>query len=218
MKYLQIMAFLALCVFALLTACSCLYMRAAPADRDSVRLYVLASEEYAGGRFSSAAEILNGANKFPPALMLRAKAEYFSGDIEKAEITCRKILKIRKSSREAKLYLARCLREKGDISGAVKEAEALLADDPYDMRALRFMAEISCDEGRNDEAAAYLDKAAELSAECALVLLDRARMRWTAGKSRDALEDLARAKAMLPWDTPLLRSITNLENLIKEIM
>jgi hypothetical protein len=61
----------------------------------------------------------------------------------------------------------------------------------------------------------FLDRASEFSAESAMVLLDRARLRWIAGNSNEALEDLSRARAMLPWDTPLLRSILNLENIIK---
>jgi len=192
-------------------------------DTEMIRLYVRASDMYAQGRFTEVSEILHGQNKFPPALILRAKAEYFSGDLEKAERSCRKAIKLRPSSLEAQLYLARILRESGDLAGAQKAAEALLADNPQDIRALRFAAELACDMGKFDEAVILLDKAAEYSAEIAMVLLDRARLRWIAGigdktAQQAALEDLSRAKAMLPWDTPLFRTISNLEKIINEVM
>jgi tetratricopeptide (TPR) repeat protein len=181
-------------------------------------MYVRASEAYALGRFAETADILHGEKKFHPALILRAKAEFFLGDLEKAEKTCRRALKTRPSSLEAKLYFARILRERGDTEGAEAAAQSMLADNPQDIRALRFAAEIAGDAGKSDEAAVLLDRAAEYSAESALVLLDRARLRWTAGRRAEALEDLSRARAMLPWDTPLLRSILNLEKTIKEVM
>ena len=56
-----------------------------------------------------------------------------------------------------------------------------------------------------------------------MVLLDRARLRWVSAGAdetalRSALDDLSRAKAMLPWDTPLLRSISNLERTINGVL
>jgi len=163
-------------------------------------------------------DILDGVKGFPPALVLRAKAEYFSGDLEKAEKSCREAIKHRPSAFEAKLYLARILHEKGDLSQAIQLAESLLADNPQDFRSLRLASELALETGKGEEAAALLDKAAELSAECALILLDRARQRWVAGKGTDALEDLGRARAMLPWDTPLVRSIEHLETRIREAL
>ena len=185
-------------------------------DTPTVLLYIRASDAYAQGRFIQVSEILKKTNNFPPALILRAKAEYFSGDLEKAEKSCRRAIKLRPSSVEANLYLARILREKGDFTSAAKTAEVLLADNPQDIRTLRFAADLAMDAGKFDEAVILLDRAAEFSSESALVLLDRARLRWIAGRNQDALEDLSRAKAMLPWDTPLLRSITNLEKIVSE--
>jgi Putative Zn-dependent protease, contains TPR repeats len=187
-------------------------------NQKTILLYIRASETYAQGKFTETVESLNKEKKFPPSLLLRAKAEYFSGDIEKAEKTCRGLLKIQPSFYEGKLYLAKILREKGNPGAALQITESLLADYPQDIRALRFAAELAGEAKKYDEAAVFLDKAAELSAESALVLLDRARLRWVAGKGTEALEDLSRAKAMLPWDTPLLRSINNLEKTIKEVM
>jgi len=199
--------------FAIFCATSC----AKSPKKETILLYVRASDAYAQGRFTEAAEILRKQNNFPPALVLRAKAEYFNGNLDKAEKSCRRALKLRPSSLEATLYLARILREKGDLKGAESVMESLLADNPQDIRALRLSAEIASDARKFNEATIFLDRAAEFSAESALALLDRARLRWTAGKKAEALEDLSRAKAMLPWDTPLLHSISNLEKTIKEV-
>ena len=204
----------ALVCAAILLSASCTQT----ADKETVLLYVRASEAYAQGKFAETVEILRREKTFPPALMLRVKAEYFSGEFDRAEKYCRRLVKMRPSSFEARLYLARILREKGDFSGAVKLTEFLLTDNPQDIRTLRLAAELAADMGKNDEAAAFLDRAAELSAESAMVLLDRARLRWIAGRGAEALEDLSQARAMLPWDTPLSRSITNLEKRIKEAM
>jgi len=201
-----ILAFVLLCA-----ACN-----SKPPDVETLRLYINASEAYAQGKLSEVIKILQTQNKFTPAVILRAKAEYFSGDLEKAENSCRRALRLRPSSFEAAFYLARILRESGDLAGAMELTEILLTDNSQDIRALRLASEIAYEKERYDEALSFLDRAAEFSAESAMALLDRARLRWIAGKGGQALEDINRAKAMLPWDTPLLRSIINLEKTIKE--
>ena len=206
-KYFILIIILCVCV----SAC-----REKPPDIEILRLYVMASEVYAQGQLSEAAKILQNQNKFPPALVLRAKAEYFSGELEKAEKSCYMALKLRPSSFEAAFYLARILLETGNSAGAQELTENLLTDNPQDIRALRLASEIAYENEKYGEALAFLDRAAEFSAESAMVLLDRARLLWIAGKGEQALEDISRAKAMLPWDTPLLRSIINLETTIKE--
>ena len=204
----------ALIISALLFSVSC---NKEP-NAEKIRLYARASQAYSAGDFYEAIEILKEEKKFPPAVILRAKAEYFYGDLINAEKSCRRALKLRPSSFEAKMFLARIMREKGSLENAVELTESLLADNPQDIRALRFAAELSGETGKNDEAAALLDRACEFSAESAMALLDRARLRWIAGKGQEALEDLSRARAMLPWDTPLLRTISNLERTIKGVM
>ncbi|MCL2800482.1 MAG: tetratricopeptide repeat protein [Treponema sp.] len=185
-------------------------------DAETMRLYVRASDAYSQGNFLEVIEILKKQNNFPPALILRAKAEYFFGDLQSAKKTCRRVLKLRPSSIEAQLYLARILREERDLAGAQEITESMLADSPQDIRILRFAAELAADSGKYDEASALLDRASEYTAEGAMVLLDRARLRWVSGRAEEALEDITRAKAMLPWDTPLMRSMTSLEKLISE--
>ena len=188
------------------------------ADQQTLRLYANAHELYSNGRFFETAELLNSVNHFTPALTLRAKAEYFSGDINRAENSFKRAVKTRPGNFEARLYLARILRDRGEAAKAKQLVENLLADNPHDVRALRFAATLAMELGDPAGASVLLDQAAELSADGAMVLLDRARLSWIAGKGGEALEDLARARAMLPWDTPVARSIDQLENRIAEEM
>jgi len=82
-------------VVVILSACS------KTPDQKTILRYVRASEAYANGNFTETLENLGKEKKFPPSLLLRVKAEFFSGDIEKAEKTCRKLLKIKPSFKEA---------------------------------------------------------------------------------------------------------------------
>lgn len=187
-------------------------------DEDSLRLYINAHELYASGHFSETAELLKNTKNFSPMLTLKAKSEYFMGDLDLAEKSCRRAIKSRPSAFEAKMYLARVMREKGYNDEAHKLTEELLADNYNDPGLLRFAASLAMEQGDVAGASALLDHAAEQTADGAMVLLDRARLRWVAGKGPEALEDLSRARAMLPWDTPLARSINNLESRITEAM
>jgi tetratricopeptide (TPR) repeat protein len=187
-------------------------------DDETLLRYVRAQKTYGEGGFSETIKLLHGIQKFAPALVLKGKAEYFSGDPAAAEVSFRRARRRNPASAEAGLYLGRILRERGDHAGAEAVAESLLADDPLDIRVLRLAADLAREGGRADAAMAYLDRAAEASAETALVFVDRARARWIAGKGADALEDLEKARALLPWDTPLARSIKNLESTIREAL
>jgi predicted Zn-dependent protease len=185
-------------------------------DEKTALLYARAASAYAGGRFSESAALLKGLMNFPPALTLRGKAEYFSGEAEAAEKSLRRSLALRPSGAEAALYLARLLREKGELREAGIIIEGLLEDDPRNIRALRFAADLAREKGASGEeaAAVFLDRAVEAAAESALVFIDRARLRWIRGNDEGALEDLRRAKDLLPWATPMIRSIENLEKTI----
>jgi len=185
---------------------------------DDIKLYANALGLYSNGEFSKTAELLSGVNKFLPALTLRAKAEYFSGGLNQAEKSCRRVLKYQPANFEVKLYLARIFREMGQSEKVKELVDGMMADNPNDLRLLRFAAVFAEEQGNMVQAAMLLDKAAELSADSAMVLLDRARLRWIAGKGTDALEDLSRAKAMLPTGVPVFRSIYQLEKTIKEVL
>ena len=188
------------------------------ADIQTLRLYANASEMYSSGNFFETIMLLNNIKAFPPALVLRAKAEYFSGELDRAEKSCRQAIRRQPGSFEAKLFLARILREKGETEKAGQLTEKLLADNSHDIRLLRFAASLALEKGNAEGASELLNQAAELSAEGAAVLLDRARLYWVSGRGADALEDLARARAILPWDTPIARSINQLEKRITEAM
>jgi hypothetical protein len=96
----------------------------------------------------------------------------------------------------------------------------VLGEDPQNIRALRLGADLARDKGPagDADASVFLNRAADASFETALVFLDRARFRWAGGKGAEALEDLQRARALLPGDVPLVKSIEKLENVILEVL
>ena len=119
--------------------------------------------------------------------------------------------------------MARLFRENGDTETAVKLVETILADNPNDIRALRLAASLARERGVSGEAASavLLDRAVEASwqvaADAALVLLDRARLRWNGGNSDDALEDLHRARAFLHGEGAVAKAIETLHGIISEV-
>jgi tetratricopeptide (TPR) repeat protein len=188
-----------------------------PAPREETLIrYAKARSLYDEGRVGEAAALLAGEGRFVPALVLRGKAEYFSGNHAEAEKTFRRALKIRPSAAEAALYLARTLQEER-AAEALALVESLASDNPLDTRVLRLAAGLENDRGPEGRAAAlaYLDRAAEAASEYALVFIDRARFRWTAGKAGETLEDLARARALLPRDSSMLRAVDRLESAVR---
>jgi tetratricopeptide (TPR) repeat protein len=183
---------------------------------DDLLLYAKASGVYHEARYDEAAELLSGLGDFPPALTLRGKALFFSGDDAAAEKCLRRALRFYPNGTEAGLYLARLLREKGDTEEAAKLAENILSGDPQNIRTLRLASDLARDRGPagEAEASAFLDRAVEASVETALVFLDRAKIRWTSGNKQGAMEDLNKARELLPYDSPLMRSVKTLESAI----
>jgi Flp pilus assembly protein TadD len=192
---------------AALTACA-----KDKADDKTLLLYAKASSAYAKGNYNETAELLSTVKNFVPALVLNGKALYFCDDTAGAESNFRKALRLNPSSAEASLFLARLLRDSGRNDEARRTVEALIRNNPQDIRALRLASDLAG--GDSESAAAFLNQAVEASAESALVFIDRARLRWIGGNGEGAMEDLRRAEALLPWDTALSRSIRELRFLI----
>ena len=203
------------CLLVCLLACQA----AAPGD-ETLLLYARAQDLYREGRFAETARMLAGEAKFVPALVLRGKAEYLSGDLASAGKTLKRALALRPHDNEASLFLARLHRETGNTAEAQSLVEKILGDNPSDIRALRFAAELARERGVSGEAASavLLDRAVEASAESALVFLDRARLRWSGGNRMGALEDLRRARALLSDDSPVLKAVVRLESIISEVL
>ncbi|MDR2095685.1 MAG: hypothetical protein LBP76_09245 [Treponema sp.] len=189
-------------------------------DEETLLRYARAAQFYSDGRFREAAGVLEGDKNFPPALTLRGKAEFFCNEDEKAEKSFRRSLALRSSGTEARLYLARIHRGRGQIREAEALIEAVLQDDPEDIRALRLAADIAGEKGPQglEVAAALLDRAVDSSSETALVFLDRAKNRWIAGNGIAALADLRSAKVIAREDSSLFRAIENLEKTVLERM
>ena len=206
--------------FVFLLILFCLWACASPAPGDdTLLLYARCQEVYREGRFAEAAKMLAGEASFVPSLVLRGKAEYLCGDLDAAGKSLKRALTLKSHDTEASLFLARIFRETGDPKEAQKLAEKILGDNPRDIRALRFAAELARERGVSGEAAsaAFLDRAVEASAELALVFLDRARLRWSGGNRGGALEDLRRARALLPEDSPVQKAAERLESIIREV-
>lgn len=189
-----------------------------PSD-DSLLLYASARNVYREGRFEKAASMLAGEKSFAPALVLRGKSEYLSDDLVSAGKSLKRALALKPNNTEAALFLARVAHENGNTAEAQEISEKILADNPYDIRTLRFAAELAGEKGVSGEAAqaALLDRAVEASAESALIFLARSRLRWTGGNKAGALEDLGRAGALLEKGNPLMKAVEKLEYIINEV-
>ena len=185
-------------------------------NAESINLYIKANDLYSSGKFNETVALLNNEANFPPSLTLRAKAEYFLNDLDKAEKSCRQAIKARPTAFEAKLFLARVLREKGETEKVKQLIDNMMSDNPKDINLLRLAASNALDKGDLAGAFAFLDSAVDYSSESALVLIDRARLHWIAGNAENALEDLSRARAMLPWNTYIVKAINQLEKRILE--
>jgi predicted Zn-dependent protease len=185
-------------------------------DDETLRLYVQAQAAYGAGHFSKAADLLKECKDFPPALVLRGKSLFLSDEIEDAEKTLRRVLRLKPESAEASIFLARILREKNKDPEAEKLVQAVISGDPQNIRALRLLADLAADNGETGKAAAsaFLDRAIDASSESALVFIDRARLRWIGGNAQGALDDLNRAKLLLSHENPLNGSIEKLEKTI----
>jgi tetratricopeptide (TPR) repeat protein len=175
--------------------------------------YVRAAEAYRAGHFREAADAASAIGNFVPVLLLRGKAEYFLGNTAAAEKYFNRAMRGRRGTGEAALYLVRVYREEGREAEALRLAEKILESDPSNTGALRLAASLNRDSAA---AASLLDRAVEASGETALVYLDRARFRWTAGRAEEALEDLRKTRILLPEESVLVKSVTNLERAIRQ--
>jgi hypothetical protein len=94
--------------------------------------------------------------------------------------------------------------------------ENILSSDPQNIRTLRLASELAKEKGPAGEAAAsaFLDRAIEASIETALVFLDRSKLRWISGNRQGAMEDLKKARELLPSHSPLMTAIKTLESAI----
>jgi tetratricopeptide (TPR) repeat protein len=195
-------------------------------DDETLPLYAKAKNLYDRGDMSGSIAALGRDDRsarleaFPPALVLRGKASYFTDNLDEAEKAFRKVLKIRPSAVEAALYLARIMRETGRIEEARSITEGLLSDDPSNIRVLRFAAAMVLDKGKAGEAESvnYLDRAIEALVETAFIFIERARIKWISGSVDSAMDDLDRAKTLVRDNEALSRSIHRLEMAVKEVV
>lgn len=207
-----ILGIFAICFFN--TSCS----KDEKIPEDVLLTYVRASSLYSGGKFKEAVAILDEKENaksfanFIPALIVKGKAKYFLGEIDSAEKDFSAVLKKQPYHTDAGLFSARILREKGDKPAALRLVERMLSNDPADVRVLRFAAELTKDDERGSaQSLSYLNRAAEAGTESAIVLIERARRHWIAGRVDDAMNDIQGARALTGEDSPLRKVISGLE-------
>jgi len=208
------------CLLILLCLFSFTSCRERQPKEETFVLYARACAAYSEGRFGETVDMLLPIKSFAPALVLRGKALYFMDEGDEAEKVFRRALSARPSSTEASIYLARILKDRGLLEEAESMVEAILSDDPSNIRAFRLASDLSFLKGPAGESqgVAYLDKAIEAAAEAYLAYLDRARYRWVSGNSNGALSDLEAARVLVPVNSALFRSISSLEKTIMEAM
>jgi tetratricopeptide (TPR) repeat protein len=187
----------ALSAFALALAISC--ARAPLSDAD-LREFSAAVSAYQSGDFRLAiglAEKLEAKRPdFPKVFILRAKAAWFSGDIEGALAAIDKALVADQGDQEAVLWKSRILRAAGRPDEADKTVSEAMGKDPEDFRLLFLKAQLLLDRGETGAAIAFMDRALESGAELALVYLERGRVAYLLGRKDEALEYLETAKAL----------------------
>jgi tetratricopeptide (TPR) repeat protein len=186
-----------------------------PSD-STLAAYARAAAAFDAGRIEDASVAAAELDSFYPAVVLLGKTRWYAGESVAAEKAFRSALRLRPSSAEARLGLARVLRSGAGSDEASSLVEDLLADDPSDIRALRLAAELATDRGETATAAAFLDRAAESAAETGLAFLDRARLLWIAGDGEGARRDLRAAIAVLPRDSAAARAACSLESALNE--
>jgi tetratricopeptide (TPR) repeat protein len=169
---------------------------------------------YAAGRFDTVVEESETMGSFFPALILRGKALCFLGKVDQAEEVFNRALQRRPYNVEGTLFLARIWGDRGQGARAQGLLERILAEDPDNVRALHLASTLGGPGGESE--GLLLDRAAEALSEGALVFIDRGRFRWRRGDSAGALGDLRTAKALLPPQSALRKSISTLESVIQE--
>lgn len=168
---------------------------------------------YSAGRFEAVVQESQGMGTFFPALVLRGKALFFLGKVDEAEGIFTEVLRRRPHNVEGTLFMARIWGDRGQREKARGLLERLLVEDPDNVRALLMAATL---EGPDGEAqGSLLDRAVAALSEGALVFIDRGRLRWRRGDGSGALADLRTAKALLPPQSALQKSIGTLESLIQ---
>lgn len=181
------------------------------ASPELLRRYSRLLTAYSAGRFDTVAEESQSLGSFFPALILQGKALFFLGKIDEAEGVFTQALQRRPHNVEGILFLARIWGEQGQGARAQGLLERILTEDPENVRALHLASTL----GGADAEGPLLDRAAQALSEGALVFIDRGRFRWRRGDGDGALADLRTARALLPSQSSIQKSIGALESIIQ---
>lgn len=129
-----------------------------------------------------------------------ASAAFDAGDWAKARASYRQVLSVDPANPVAAVGLTEVLMQIGETREARERAQALLAADPGSARRLFLAGRASARDGRNDEAAALLDRAMQTAPENADVKRELAAVLFDLQKHREAADMFASVTRIDPND------------------
>ncbi len=188
--------------------------RPAEPDRTEIDLYLRAVNAYHNADFelclSISSALIEGNSSFHQAGLLKAKAEYFSGNYAAAAQTLEEVQKKKENYYEAELWLIRSLIQIDELDKAVALGEDLLSRAPEDPRILGALASAALILNDFRAAIEYRKRASLFEEELALNRIELAKIYSGILNPETALQQLKRALELLSPHSPLRRAVTEL--------
>ena len=207
MRFSVIAIFMAAALSAL---CSC--AERSP-TKEKLKAYAEAKASYAAGDLGAAEKALlplARGRSFSQAKFLLGKTRFFLGEYDKAASSFQELASELPKHHEADIWIARSCLQQGKVGEADKIAQKLLANDSSDSRLYYLEAMVLSAKGDLEGALGFLERSSESGEELAKSLFESARIYYQFGQDDRAIEKLARAKAMLPPDSPTNEAIDEL--------
>ena len=164
-----------------LSAAIFLYLnRPTEPNKTELDLYFRAVAAYEQADFEVCREIsaalIKGNPSFHQAVLLYAKAQFFSGNYEEAETRLIKLLRRKENYYEAEIWLLRCHIQLENIEAAKTFGENLLSRSPEDPRVLAVLASISLVENDYQRAIEYYTRSTLFEEELAINRIELAKI------------------------------------------
>jgi tetratricopeptide (TPR) repeat protein len=195
---------------AIISLCSC--ARRAPTS-EQLKAYAEAKASYAAGKLADTKKTLlplAKARSLPEAEFLLGKTRFFLGEYDEAVSSFKDLASAFPKYHEADIWMARTYLQQGKPEEAAKVAQELLAYDSSDSRLYYLEAMVLSAKGDLEGALGYLERSSESGEELAKSLFESARIYYRFGQDDKAVKELARAKAMLPPDSPANEAVAEL--------
>lgn len=201
----------AACLSATLFVVSCSSNRI---PKSAVKQYLQGEDFYVAGRLQAAAAVFDRLSvrypSFYQARLMDAKSLYLLHRDEPAETALSKLVHDYPQYHGAQIWLVRVEVERRELTRAQQRLQTLLSFDSHDPRLLLLMSEIRSDQGKYQQAIAYLNKAADSAQELAEVHLDLGRLYYRFGLDGKARSELKTVTLLLPSKSPLRGAVATL--------